>query len=101
MLFEYNLGTLDIIYIAFSTCFFSVTDISFPDPISPVLQYRAVMMRNGVIMPVVKPQAHNKCASETLYLSLNGLGLCSGNPIFNLTPTSAGNSVLATITNTM
>lgn len=58
-----------------------------------------VMMRNGVIMLVVKPQAAQQMCFRDPLLSLNGLGLCSGNPIFNLTPVSTGNSVFVSVTN--
>lgn len=40
------------------------------DPISAVLQYRDVMMRNGVIMPVVKPQAAQQmCFRDPAFVS--------------------------------
>lgn len=40
------------------------------DPISIVLQHREVMMRNGVIMPVVKPQAAQQmCFRDPAFVS--------------------------------
>lgn len=43
---------------------------SLTDPISAVLQYREVMMRNGVIMPVVKPQAAQQmCFRDPAFVS--------------------------------
>lgn len=43
---------------------------SLADPISAVLSYREVMMRNGVIMPVVKPQAAQQmCFRDPAFVS--------------------------------
>lgn len=40
------------------------------DPISAVRKYRVVMMRNGVIMPVVKPQATQQmCFRDPAFVS--------------------------------
>lgn len=43
---------------------------SLSDPISAVLWYGEVMMRNGVIMPVVKPQAAQQmCFRDPAFVS--------------------------------
>lgn len=101
---EIHTGILTIFsfhHLSYSHSFLLLLAVLFSlgDPISTVLQYREVMMRNGVIMPVVKPQAAQQMCFRDLHLSLNGLVLCSGNPIFNLTLVSAGNPVFLMVTN--